>query len=148
MNVTQHVVDDLLPAYFSGEASADTRALVEEYFRQDPAFELEARRAADALNAIASAELSMPDASSERAALKRAKRTLRIQAVLVAVASTFTLNAISLGFSFEVAGGHLRVHWFAFTEQRIAVAVLLALSVIFWALYFRVRRRVRTRVLG
>ena len=43
MNVTREVVADLLPAYFSGEASRDTKSLVEEYFRQDPDFERIAR---------------------------------------------------------------------------------------------------------
>jgi hypothetical protein len=39
MKITREVVKDLLPAYFSGEASADTQSLVEEYFREDPAFD-------------------------------------------------------------------------------------------------------------
>jgi anti-sigma factor RsiW len=38
MNVTREVIYDLLPAYFAGEASADTRALVEEFFATDPEF--------------------------------------------------------------------------------------------------------------
>ena len=36
MNVTRNVIDDLLPAYLSGEASPDTVALVDEFLRQDP----------------------------------------------------------------------------------------------------------------
>ena len=43
MNVTREVVTDLLPIYFSDEASADTKVLVEDYFRQDPDFERIAR---------------------------------------------------------------------------------------------------------
>src|SRR5215470_10498470 len=39
MNVTQEVVTDLLPIYFSGEASGATKIFVEDYFRQDPDFE-------------------------------------------------------------------------------------------------------------
>ena len=38
MNVTREVVYDLLPGYFANEVSADTRALVEEYFHTDPEF--------------------------------------------------------------------------------------------------------------
>jgi hypothetical protein len=45
MIVERGVIIDLLPAYFSGEASAATCALVEEYFRQDPEFEKMARGA-------------------------------------------------------------------------------------------------------
>jgi hypothetical protein len=38
MNITREVISDLWPAYAAGEASADTRALVEEFLRQDPEF--------------------------------------------------------------------------------------------------------------
>ena len=39
MKLEREVIIDLLPAYFSGEASAATRMLVEDYFREDPEFE-------------------------------------------------------------------------------------------------------------
>jgi hypothetical protein len=38
MNVTRQVIMDLWPVYTAGEASADTRALVEAFLRQDPEF--------------------------------------------------------------------------------------------------------------
>ena len=38
MNVTRDVIYDLLPTYFAGDASMDTRSLVEEFFRSDPEF--------------------------------------------------------------------------------------------------------------
>jgi hypothetical protein len=38
MNVTREVINDLWPVYAAGEASADTRALVEAFLRQDPEF--------------------------------------------------------------------------------------------------------------
>jgi RNA polymerase sigma-70 factor, ECF subfamily len=38
VNVTREVITDLWPVYASGEASADTRALVEAFLRQDPQF--------------------------------------------------------------------------------------------------------------
>jgi hypothetical protein len=38
MNVTRDVINDLWPVYATGEASADTRALVEAFLRQDPEF--------------------------------------------------------------------------------------------------------------
>ena len=38
MKVTREVIYDLLPAYFAGEVSDDTRVLVEEYFASDPEF--------------------------------------------------------------------------------------------------------------
>ena len=45
MKITRDVVTDLLPLYESGEASPDTRALVEAYFRPDPDFEQLAKAA-------------------------------------------------------------------------------------------------------
>jgi anti-sigma factor RsiW len=36
MKITRDIVLDLLPLYLAGEASADTRALVEEYVQTDP----------------------------------------------------------------------------------------------------------------
>jgi hypothetical protein len=38
MNVTREVISDLWPVYASGEASADTRALVEAFLHEDPEF--------------------------------------------------------------------------------------------------------------
>ena len=36
MKLEREVIIDLLPAYFSGEASAATRTLVEDYFPREP----------------------------------------------------------------------------------------------------------------
>jgi len=38
MKITRDVVSDLWPVYEAGEASADTRALVDEFLAGDPAF--------------------------------------------------------------------------------------------------------------
>lgn len=38
MKVTRDVIYDLLPAYFSGDISPDTKALVDEFLEQDPEF--------------------------------------------------------------------------------------------------------------
>ena len=38
MNVTRDVIYDLLPGYFSGDISPDTKSLVEDFLRQDPEF--------------------------------------------------------------------------------------------------------------
>src|ERR1019366_7382144 len=38
MKITQNVIMDLLPVYHSGEASPDTRNLIEEFLRQNPGF--------------------------------------------------------------------------------------------------------------
>jgi anti-sigma factor RsiW len=38
MKVTRDVIYDLLPGYFAGEISPDTRSLVDEFLEQDPEF--------------------------------------------------------------------------------------------------------------
>ena len=38
MKITRDVVYDLLPGYFAGEVSADTRALIDEFLVPDPEF--------------------------------------------------------------------------------------------------------------
>ena len=50
MNVTHNVVTDLLPLYLAGEASDDTRVLVEAYLKQNPSFAVEVREQADKSN--------------------------------------------------------------------------------------------------
>jgi len=148
MKITRGVVKDLLPAYFSGEASADTHSLVEEYFREDPAFEREARSATQTLQALGKIGNTPLDSAIEKMALKSAKRVLRRQKIWLALASTFTLNAISLSFSFEVGNGRFRIHWLTLPGQPEVVAVILLISAALWILYFRTSRRVRTQVLG
>ncbi len=66
MNVTRNVVTDLLPVYFSGEASDDTKLLVEDYFREDPDFERIARRAATPLATLHAVAPLPLDAERER----------------------------------------------------------------------------------
>lgn len=44
MKISREVIGDLLPAYFSGEASQESRALVEQFLRDDPQFAAEVQR--------------------------------------------------------------------------------------------------------
>jgi len=73
MNVTRDVVLDLLPSYLAGEASADTRALVDEYLRRDP--DLERRvRARDI--ALVRDVAAAPAPERELASFLKTRRTL------------------------------------------------------------------------
>jgi anti-sigma factor RsiW len=145
MNLSEDVIRDLLPAYYSGEASDDTRQLVDAYFAEHPGFEagLAGQRAIQAaLGAIA------PDVPDERVALRRAKRVLRWQQVMLLVASTLSLNVITLSFSFEIGHGPPRVHWLSVPGQGPFVAILGAASLVCWFAYFRIGKRIRRRILG
>ncbi|HEY3811936.1 MAG TPA: hypothetical protein VGL66_01830 [Caulobacteraceae bacterium] len=146
MNITKDVIKDLLPVYLSGEATPATCNLVEDYLRDDPSFAIEVAETSKVLSSLSDA--APPEAGLERAALKRTKRELLKQKILIAVGSTLTLNAISLGFSFEIGKGVFRVHWLALPGQMTTVLALAAASAALWAYYFAVSRRIRIHILG
>jgi hypothetical protein len=74
MNITREVISDLWPVYASGEASADTRALVEAFLRQDPEFaELLRGRGEEAL---LRQDVPRIPPDREAQALRRTKRLL------------------------------------------------------------------------
>ena len=87
MNATRDVITDLLPLYFSGEASADTRALVEEYFATNPEFERMARRMATSLTVLKATTLNDEDALEERT-LVRTRAALRARNMSLGVVIT------------------------------------------------------------
>jgi hypothetical protein len=74
MKITRDVISDLWPIHAAGEASADTRALIEEFLQQDPEFAmlLKEEKATKLLN-LAAPTLP-PD--HEAKALSRTKRKL------------------------------------------------------------------------
>src|SRR5262249_27984343 len=73
MNVTREVVTDLLPIYFSSDASKDTKALVEDYFRENPDFERIARSAATPLEALRAAPPIAAGSEKERRDLENVR---------------------------------------------------------------------------
>jgi hypothetical protein len=90
MEVTRNVVLDLLPLYRSGEASADTRAIVEDYLNRDPTL----RRLAEPDPVETPAP---PPSSVEKAALERTRRLLRRRSWTMGLAIFFTLLPFTFG---------------------------------------------------
>src|SRR5437763_1261081 len=76
MNITENIVRDLLPLYFDGECSPDTRALVETWFAQHPAFAQAAQKSSTALGALAGMAAPPVDRAGAQAALKRVHRII------------------------------------------------------------------------
>ena len=66
MKITREVVTDLLPIYFSGEASSGTKSLVEDYFRENPDFERMARSAGTPLDTLRAAPPVKADSEKEK----------------------------------------------------------------------------------
>ena len=130
MNVTREVVTDLLPIYFSDEASADTKVLVEDYFRQDPDFERIARSAATTLETLRAAAPMSANSEKEKRDLESILWGLRRRTWLFGVSLFLTLAPLS----FDFTHGHIvslmvrGAPWHAAFDWSLA-AVL-------WFLYF------------
>src|SRR5689334_11531795 len=93
MNVTKDVIQDLVVVYLSGEASADTRRLVEEYLAQDPEM-AERVKGAQSFTVPQAA----PPPSLERRALDRTRQLLGRRNLLLWLA--LFLSYLPLSFSF------------------------------------------------
>ena len=132
MKVTKDVVKDLLTVYLAGEATADTRALVEEWLREDP----ELARQVDRARQAELPPVPPPPVTAEKRALERTRRQWRWRAILFGTAGYFTLLPLSFTFDSEGFRGLLIQDW----PQRM---VVLALAAALWVFYWRVTRRVR-----
>jgi anti-sigma factor RsiW len=74
MNITRDVVNDLWPLYLSGEASADTRALVDEFLAREPEFARTLRE--DESARLLAAPPVAPEPDHELKTLNRVKRAM------------------------------------------------------------------------
>jgi predicted anti-sigma-YlaC factor YlaD len=106
MNVTRDVIYDLLPSYFAGDASADTRVLVDEFFARDPEF----GRMAERFGKLA-ARPSNAANENERAKVVfdevRSRVKLRMAAAIWAGAALFAVlmgTVFTGGFTFKHPG--------------------------------------------
>lgn len=98
MNVTREVVTDLLSIYFSGEASGDTKVLVEDYFRQDPDFERIARSAATPLETLRAAAPITASPERKKRDLESVFLGLRRRQWLFGVSLFLTLAPLASAF--------------------------------------------------
>jgi len=99
MNVTAEVVTDLLPIYFSGDASKDTKALVEDYFRENPDFERIARRAATPLETLHAAPPVAVDSEKEKRDIESVRCGLDRRKWLFSLSLFLTLVPVSYYFN-------------------------------------------------
>ena len=114
MKLTDELMNDLLTLYLAGEASADTKALVESHARQNPAFasKLEA--------AGALAPISVPDAGPpsdhELRTLAETRKFILLRTIFVAGGIFFSLLPLVFtfdegGIEFLVLGRHAGLMW-------------------------------------
>lgn len=137
MNVTREVVTDLLPIYFSGEASGDTKVLVEDYFRQDPDFERIARSAATPLETLRAATPIAAGSEKEKRDLESVLWGLRRRNWLFGVSLFLTLVPLSFDFT------HGQIVSLMVRDAPWHAAFDWSLAAVLWFLYFA-RLRWRT----
>jgi len=130
MNVTREVVKDLLPIYLAGEASGDTKALVEEYFRQDPDFERIARSVAAPLETLRAAAPIAASPERKKRDLESVLWGLRRRTWLFGVSLFLTLSPLSLDFT------HGHIVPLVLRSSPWHAAYDWSLAAVLWFLYF------------
>ena len=129
MNITREVMTDLVPAYFSGEASEDTKQLVEIYFRENPDFERIARRAAMPLEQLRGTAPVAAEAEREKRDLQWARKEFLRRRVVFGVALLFTCAPLMPVYE------NGRVDWTAFLNNPWQLALFWCVAGLFWFQY-------------
>ena len=139
MKVTRDVIYDLLPAYFAGDASDDTRALVEAYFETDPEF----ARMASRFQAIV-ADRERPGASADASAREReafdcVRKAAQLPMQTRAAAAGFGFASL-FSFGIAVLTWNDRMAW---RNPGVLLGVMFGfIAIATFAVSFRVIRRV------
>ena len=114
MKVTDEVMNDLLTLHLAGEASTDTKALIESHARQNAAF----RSKLEASGALASFSLpdSGPPSDHELRTLAETRKFIFLRTVFWAGGILFTLLPLVFtfdkgGVEFLVLGRHAGLMW-------------------------------------
>jgi hypothetical protein len=139
MQLTREVILDLIPVYLAGEASPATRALIDEYLRQDP--ELAQRIHSLSANNLTSIAQPLLSSDIELRALRRARALIGWQKWLFGLAITFT--ALSFSNEFSMENGHLREFHFLIRDYPTPFGAFATAAVICWIGYYAIRRRLR-----
>jgi len=92
MKITRDVVYDLLPAYFAGEVSADTRALIDEFLATDPEFARMTARFRRLFDERGASDAE--DLAAERTRLERTRSRAERRQISAAFAVAYTLAAL------------------------------------------------------
>lgn len=134
MEVTRDVINDLLPVYVAGEASADTRLLVEEFMKTDQ--ELAALVQGELPNDLLKQPVAVPP-DQERQTLKRLKWLIQTQTWFLAVALLFSILPLSIKIEYGA------VTFFMLQRTPWLAAIYWVIAAAMWLGYFRTRKRLR-----
>lgn len=140
MEITKDIILDLLPAYFSGEASKETVAIVENFFADHPDFAAEAQKLKTDLLPNEIPQTLTPE--DEMKALKKTRSLIRLRSIFLPIAIFFTL----LPFSF-VASSERGLVMLVLRDFPGAAIVFGSIALICWIGYFVVRQRLSVTAL-
>src|SRR5690606_27775777 len=129
--ITRDVILDLLPVYLSGEASAGTKALVEEFMTRDPELRELARLEGSPIPPLTQ---SPPD-ELERRALRTTQRLLSQKSWSLVLALLLTVFPIVAYW-----GEDTPIE--PFGTGLILMTIVLAGAFVLWGLFFRICRRI------
>ena len=140
MNISRDVIEDLMPAYLSGDASADTKILVQEFMREDAQFAQEVARMQQgfAFATTARSRDLRPSANLEAAALMRTKAMMRRHSWMLAFSLVLTL----LPFSF-ILSSNGQLDWIMVRNAPDKALTSWAIAIGFWIAYWLTRRKLR-----
>ena len=134
MTVSKDVIMDLLPIYAAGEASDDTRVLVEDHLQHDPQL---ARLAATIRSHLsAPPETMTPRGDLARTALERTRKLLRRRAWTLALALFFTFIPLAFAFS----GGKVT---FLMIRDAPGSALFWISAAYLWIQYYRLQQKLQ-----
>lgn len=132
MTVTRDVILDLLPLYFAGQVSADTKTLVDEFLHTDPDFARMSQRFDTLLKSHGTP--SSEDAT-ERRAFERARMLVKYRNQTIGMATAYSL----MPFAFLFRGGH--VEWIMMRDKPAVAAAFAAAALACWVAAWIINRR-------
>lgn len=138
MNITPDIINDLLPVYLAGEASEDTRALVEEWLQAHPDLARSVREQASRTAALLSHLTPAPaEEEAEKSALERVRRFSRQRTYVLGFAIAYTL--VPLTFTWDD-----RIAWVMMRDNPKQAVFFWIAAFGCWLAYYLMGRRLRT----
>ena len=133
MNISRDIVKDLVAVYLAGDASADTRALVESYLKTDPelARDVEAARGAS---------LGLPPTrtpTAEKQTLEATRQQLKNRTSTLVVAMVFTVLPLTFAFHGTT------ITFFLIRDAPVIGITWWVTAAIMWIWHMLLRRRLR-----
>ena len=133
MNISRDVVKDLIPVYLAGDASADTRALVESYLKTDPEL-------ASDVTAARGTSLGLPATrppTAEKQTLDATRQLIKSRTSTLVVATIFTVLPLTFAFRGTT------ITFFLIRDAPVIGIAWWATAAIMWIWHVRIRRRLQ-----